>query len=127
MDLPGAAPSAPQRTAAAPERGARTAAPAAPDRTNRSDAPRMRGVPLASLASCVRDSDEDQLKRRVISRVSSPGECVSPAGRYRFVETKNLNAFLMWVERASHRREGDRCTELALALECLDERRVRGS
>jgi hypothetical protein len=35
------------------------------------------------------------------------------------VETKNLNAFLMWIERNPSRRAADRCVELRLALECL--------
>ena len=49
-----------------------------------------------------------------------------PDGSYRFVETKNLNAFLMWVERSAGRAQADRCQELAFALECL-ERGGRGS
>jgi hypothetical protein len=35
------------------------------------------------------------------------------------VETKNLNAFLMTIERASGRAVGDRCAELTYALECV--------
>jgi hypothetical protein len=34
------------------------------------------------------------------------------------VETKNLNAFLMTIERAPDRPVADRCAELTHALEC---------
>jgi hypothetical protein len=80
---------------------------------------RLEGVTLGSLASCVSDREEDALKQRLLVAVGSTRECVSAAGRYRFVETRNLNAFLMWIERAPHRSESDRCVELSLALECL--------
>jgi hypothetical protein len=79
----------------------------------------IRGVPLDSLAACVSDADEERWKRRVLAAVGSRESCSSRAGSYRFVETKNLNAFLMWIERASDRPAGDRCEELGLALECL--------
>jgi hypothetical protein len=102
-------------------------APAPPSSAPRGDDPRLSGVPLASLASCISDREEDALKRRVVAAVKSPAECASPDGRYRFLETKNLNAFLMWVERSSSRQKADRCVELALALDCLDRRRARSS
>ena len=79
----------------------------------------LEGVTLGSLASCVSDREEDVLKQRLLVAVGSREECVSAAGRYRFVETRNLNAFLMWIDRAPHRGEADRCVELSLALECL--------
>jgi hypothetical protein len=79
----------------------------------------LAGVPLGSLASCVSDREEDRLKRRVIAALRGPAQCASSAGRFRFVETKNLNAFLMWTERSARRREADRCGELELALACL--------
>jgi hypothetical protein len=75
-------------------------------------------VPLGSLAACVSDREEDALKQRVIAAAPA-ASCASRAGRYRFVETRNLNAFLMWVERAPGRTEADRCAELRHALECL--------
>ena len=80
---------------------------------------------LGSLASCVSDRREDALKRKVVAAVTNERACVSRAGRYRFVETKNLNSFLMWIEPAPDRedRTTDRCTELSLALACLQERR----
>ena len=86
---------------------------------NQGVAPGIRGVALGSLASCVSDRQEDALKQRVLAVVGARRECASSAGRYRFVETRNLNAFLMWVERAPARDGGDRCDELAFAIECL--------
>jgi hypothetical protein len=84
--------------------------------------PRLAGVPLGSLASCVSDREEDALKQQLVALLGRPTECVSPAGRYRFVETRNLNSFLLWVERAPSRREADRCVELTFALECIRRR-----
>jgi len=80
---------------------------------------KLRGVPLGSLAACRTDRLEDDLKQQVLGAVGNRGECSSSAGHYRFVETKNLNAFLMWIERAPGRAEGDRCAELSYALACL--------
>jgi hypothetical protein len=81
--------------------------------------PGLAGVPLADLAVCMSDRDEDRLKQAVVAAVTTQKECVSRAGTYRFVETKNLNAFLMRIDRAPGRAVGDRCDELRLALECL--------
>ncbi len=90
-------------------------------RTRRSGrASRLRGVPLGSLAACETDRREDSLKQKVIAAVTTQKECVSEAGIYRFLETRNLNAFLLSVERAESRSLGDRCTELSLVLECLN-------
>jgi hypothetical protein len=94
---PGSEPT-PARTAA------RVAAPAGGASQARSNEPRLSGVPLGSLASCVSDRDEDALKQQLVAIVWKPSECVSEAGRYRFVETRNLNSFLLWVERAPSRR-----------------------
>jgi hypothetical protein len=112
---PGSEPT-PARTAA------RVAAPAGGASQARSNEPRLSGVPLGSLASCVSDRDEDALKQQLVAIVGKPSECVSEAGRYRFVETRNLNSFLLWVERAPSRREADRCVELGHALECIRKR-----
>lgn len=79
----------------------------------------LAAVPLGSLASCATDREEDQRKMALLTAVRGRTECSSAAGRYRFVETKNLNAFLMWIERAPNRAAVDRCVELRLALECL--------
>ncbi|MCG8589535.1 MAG: hypothetical protein MJE66_09610, partial [Proteobacteria bacterium] len=101
-----------------PVRRASPTAPTAEPRARAKD-PGLRGVPLGSLAACVSDRREDELKQKVMAAVTTQKECVSEAGRYRFVETKNLNAFLMWIERSSSRRMADRCAELTLALNCL--------
>jgi hypothetical protein len=93
-------------------------APPAPAARSEPNA-KLRGVPLGSLAACRTDRLEDDLKQRVLAAVRNREECESAAGRYRFVETKNLNAFLMWIERAPGRAEGDRCAELSYALSCL--------
>ena len=90
-------------------------------RTDRSVNPALAGVALASLAACVSDREEESLKRRVLAAVTAQRECVSAAGAYRFVEMKNLNAFLMRIERAPGRQEVDRCAELTNALACLTE------
>ena len=79
-------------------------------------------MPLSALDACVSDRAEDELKLSVVAALDSRDRCVSSAGRYRFVETKNLNAFLMWIERAPTRQHADRCIELQLALECLHGR-----
>jgi hypothetical protein len=79
----------------------------------------FQGVPLGSLAACVSDREEDALKLEVMAAAGVRSDCASRAGRYRLVETKNLNAFLMWIERNPSRKPADRCVELRLALECL--------
>jgi len=98
---------------------ARDPAPTGGAARSRSDEPKLRGVALASLASCVSDRDEDALKQQLVALLGEPAECVSTAGRYRFVETRNLNAFLLWVERAPARPAADRCVELTHALDCV--------
>jgi hypothetical protein len=45
--------------------------------------------------------------------------CASRAGRWRFLQTRNLNSFLVWVERAPERAAADRCAELSHAIACL--------
>jgi len=77
------------------------------------------GIPLGSLAACLTDRQENELKLEVLSVLAGRRECSSHAGRYRFVETRNLAAFLMWIERTPSRAQADRCVELRLALECL--------
>jgi hypothetical protein len=84
------------------------------------DRPGLAGVPLGDLAACLSDREEDRLKQAVVAAVTTQKECVSRAGTYRFVETRNLNAFLMWVDRAPSRPVEDRCGELRHALECLE-------
>jgi hypothetical protein len=111
----------------APSAAASRTARSAPSVTVQRAAPdqALAGVPLGSLAACVSDRDEDALKQRVVAAVTTQEKCVSAAGTYRFVETKNLNSFLMWVQPAKGRAQGDRCSELRLALDCLQPRRSR--
>lgn len=89
--------------------------------------PGLSGVPLGELSACVTDREEDRLKQAVVAAVKAQSECVSSKGTYRFVETKNLNAFLMWIDRAPSRRVEDRCAELRYALECLQGANRRAS
>ena len=96
-------------------------------RGSESDRPGLAGVPLGELSACIRDREEDRLKQAVVAAVKTQDECVSRAGTYRFVETKNLNSFLMWIDRSSGRAVGDRCDELRLALECLQGARRRAA
>ncbi len=113
---------APSSRAATP-RSTRTGEPEAPEHTETASRRRssdgVRGVPLGELRVCRTDREEDALKLRLLGAVTQPGECSSSAGWYRLVETKNLNSFLMWIERASGRVEADRCDELRHALACF--------
>ncbi|HVN36957.1 MAG TPA: hypothetical protein VMW19_02130, partial [Myxococcota bacterium] len=99
----------------------RTARPSAPPPATgaHKEEPGLRGVALASLSACVSDRQEDALKQRVIAAAEDRKACESTAGRFQFVETKNVNAFLMRIEHAPGRQLGDRCAELMHALDCL--------
>jgi hypothetical protein len=105
------------------------AEPSAAERVTRTDrragealqpAPKQAFQGAARLARglCL-DREEDGLKLQVMKAAVNRTSCSSRAGNYRFVETKNLNAFLMWIERNPSRKAADRCIELKLALECL--------
>lgn len=123
LALPGTRPSTPGAPVpAAPASLPARAGPQSAVRGRRSKGRRLRGVPLGSLAACVSDREEERLKQRLIAAVTTQGECASEAGHYRFLETRNLNAFLMTVERAPGRAEADRCAELAHALDCVGGR-----
>jgi len=125
-----AAPALAQARPRAPERSVRPAPvrePARGDSRHRDPGDDISGVALGTLAACVSDREEDRLKLAVMAAAGNRAECKSRAGRYRFVETKNLNAFLMWIERAPSSPPGDRCVELGLALECLQDRGRRGT
>jgi hypothetical protein len=118
--MPVAKASAPTHGGASSSRTGVRAVPSSPTgATDRSPNPTLAGVALASLAACVSDRNEEALKRRIVAAVTTQRECKSPAGTYRFVETKNLNAFLMMIERAPNRPVADRCAELTNALACL--------
>jgi hypothetical protein len=81
--------------------------------------PALRGVALSDLLPCVSDARELEMKQRTVAAALNRPLCESPAGRFHFVETKNVNAFLMRIEQAPGRRTGDRCEELTLAIDCL--------
>lgn len=87
---------------------------------------RLAGVPLSALTACVSDREEDALKLNLLAAVSHTTECSNRAGRYHFVETKNLNAFLMWIERSPRRAPADRCVELRHAIACLQAAKAYG-
>ena len=108
----------PRETATAVRERVAAAPVPAPARRSEPEA-KLRGVPLSTLAACRSDRREDSLKLAVLGAVGDRRECASAAGTYRFVETKNLNAFLMWIERAPGRAAVDRCAELTHALSCL--------
>lgn len=89
------------------------------------DAQRRAGlddVPLGRLAACPKPGEEDALKQRVIASPRAGGACESAAGAYRFVEHRNLNAFLLLVRRSPDRPVANRCEELRFALDCLAQR-----
>jgi hypothetical protein len=100
-------------------RAERAAPPPGSSAASANARPGLSGVPLGELQACVTDREEDRLKGAVVAAAKTQGECVSSKGTYRFVETKNVNAFLMWIDRAPSRRVEDRCAELRYALECL--------
>jgi hypothetical protein len=114
----GAGSPAPSPPAAPAPRATRPAA-APPARRAASESPGLPGVALGSLAACISPRTEDVLKGRLVGLVGARVQCESPAGRYHFVQTRNLNAFLMRIERSPHRKPGDRCAELTFALDCL--------
>jgi len=81
------------------------------------------GIPLASLATCHSDQEEDRLKLAVIAASAGRTSCENDAGVFHLVEAKNLNAFLLSIEGARSRKLADRCTELVHAIECLQGER----
>ncbi len=127
LTAPAAAVTTPAKTASPAPRVARSTPDPSRAARRGPEPERLAAVPLSALAACVSDREEDALKLEVVAAVGGARQCVSEAGRYRFVETKNLNAFLMRIERAPSRRATDRCIELRLALECLRARRSSGS
>ena len=116
--------------AAAPTKSARTKAPRPSARSSRTTRPVARrtrtdlvGVPLASLATCHSDQQEDRLKLAVIAASAGRATCENDAGVFHLVEAKNLNAFLLSIEGARERKLDDRCTELVNVIQCLQEDR----
>ncbi len=116
--------------AAAPTKSVRTKAPRPSARSSRTTRPVARrtrsdlvGVPLASLATCHSDREEDRLKLAVIAASAGRTSCENDAGVFHLVEAKNLNAFLLSIEGARDRKLDDRCTELVNVIQCLQEDR----
>ncbi len=84
-------------------------------------------VPLDDLPDCTPSGRQDALKQRILRIVPSFNrECSHPEGRYRFVQTRNLNAFLMWSRPnpdapALLTRDRNACDVLERALRCLGD------
>jgi len=116
---PEAAPAAPAPRAAPPPAPARAERPALMPKAAPAPRNQLRGVALSELLPCVSDAREQELKQRTVAAAQNRALCESPAGRFHFIETKNVNAFLMRIEQAAGRRSGDRCDELKLALDCI--------
>jgi hypothetical protein len=115
------APALPAPRPSPPPAPARSERPAALSASGPAAEPRpaLRGVALSALLPCVSDARELDLKQKTVAAARNHSTCESPAGRFSFIETKNVNAFLMRIEQAPGRRSGDRCEELSLALDCL--------
>jgi hypothetical protein len=84
-------------------------------------------VPLDELPDCTPAGRQDLLKKRILLAVPFQQECSHQGGSYRFVETRNLGAFLMWSrpnpgQRAGQPRDRDACDVLERALTCLGDR-----
>ncbi len=84
------------------------------------------GVPLETLAACRSRQREDSLKQGLILAVAKGAQCTGYGGTYSFLETRNLNAFLMHVARDTQRELGNRCDELMRAQMCVAARHVTG-
>lgn len=84
-------------------------------------------VPLDELPDCTPAGRQDLLKKRILLAAPFQRECSHRDGSYRFVETRNLGAFLMWSRpnpgpRAGQPRDRDACDVLERALACLADR-----
>jgi hypothetical protein len=84
-------------------------------------------VPLDALPACSPPEREDALKQRILTQTTQRQrrECSHSSGRYRFLETRNLNAFLMWsrpnsASSSSQYTTRDVCDVLERALSCLE-------
>ena len=85
-------------------------------------------VPLDALPDCSPPGRQDQLKQSILRRAAQGSQCAGQAADYRFVETRNLGAFLLWSRpsaRAERRGRTDKaprdaCDVLEAALRCLD-------
>ncbi|GEM_PF-2805178 len=82
-------------------------------------------VPLDDLPDCQPAGRQDALKRRILRAAAERPTCHHAEGAYRFLETRNLNAFLMWSRSqpaSSLAASGprDACAVLERALRCLE-------
>jgi len=84
-----------------------------------------REVPLDELPDCSPPGRQDLLKKRILLAAPFERECSHQDGSYRFIETRNLGAFLMWSRSNPDRSVGQKramnvCDVLERALRCLD-------
>jgi hypothetical protein len=89
-------------------------------------------VPLDELPDCRPPGRQDLLKKRILLAAPFKQECSHQDGSYRFLETRNLGAFLMWSRPIPDRPDGQRqvrdvCDVLEQALRCLDESSIEES
>ncbi len=112
---------------------ARRALPALSSGSNGSNGSNREGVdgwqevPLDALPDCSPPGRQDLLKKRILLAAPFQRECSHRDGSYRFVETRNLGAFLMWSRpnpdgRAGQPRDRDACDVLERALACIGDR-----
>ncbi len=112
---------------------ARSALPALSSSSNGSNGSNGEGVdgwqevPLDALPDCSPPGRQDLLKKRILLAAPFQRECSHRDGSYRFVETRNLGAFLMWSRpnpdgRAGQPRDRDACDVLERALACIGDR-----
>lgn len=92
----------------------------------RSELERWDEVPLEDLPDCTPSGRQDALKQRILRSVPLHRECSHAEGRYRFVQMRNLNAFLMWSrpnpDAPAHLDvDRDACDVLERALRCLGD------
>jgi len=107
-----------------------SAAPAAPTALASGSDPNgvdgWQEVPLDALPDCDPPGRQDLLKKRILLAASFERECTHRGGSFRFVETRNLGAFLMWSRpipagSAGQPRDRDACDVLERALACLGD------
>ena len=82
-------------------------------------------VPLDELPDCSPPGRQDALKRAVLRAAHGRQACARDDAEFRFLQTRNLNAFLMWSrpETDALRRsnpKADACDVLERALWCLE-------
>jgi hypothetical protein len=105
---------------------ARSTMPSLSSGTSRNGADGWEEVPLDALPDCDPPGRQDLLKKRILLAAPFQRECSHPAGSFRFVETRNLGAFLMWSRpnpdaRAGKPKDRDACDVLERALACIGD------